>query len=438
MAARPFHMAWFTPFKTPSWRTPWSGEVATEWFTGEYHIDMARALERAGFDFMMFEDSTLVSEAYGGTAENDLKHGLHSPKGDPIPLLPILARETRDIGFIGTMSTSFYQPFLVARTMATLDHLTRGRIGWNIVTSSEDVAAQNYGIEKLLPHDERYEQAQEFTDVVKRLWDSWEPGAIVADRETGSYADYTKVHPIHHKGKYFSVRGPLNLPPGPQGHPTICQAGGSPRGRDFAAANADCLLTASNGIAKMKEFREDIRSRAVAHGRNADDIKVLYIVQPVLAESDEAAQELAAFRDKVDQDAIEIQLGFLSILTELDFKAFDLDEELPEGLTTNGHQTTLDSFVSAAKGKTLREAVSGGRTQAVPLIGTPASVAAQMEEVMDEVGGDGFLVRGEPRYSHTRRYVDEIASGLAPELRRRGLIRTEYTGKTLKENLRAF
>ncbi len=322
--------------------------------------------------------------------------------------------------------------------MATLDHLTRGRIGWNIVTSSEDVAAQNYGIEHLLPHDERYEQAQEFADVVFKLWDSWEPGAIVANRETGHYADYTKVHPIHHKGKYYSVRGPLNLPPGPQGHPVICQAGGSDRGRDFASANADTLLTSSNGVERMKEFRDDIRARAAAHGRNPDDIKVLFIVQPVLADSMEEAKDLAARRDAVTDDSIEVQLGLMSILTEMDFKAFDLDAPLPEGLTTNGHQTTLDHFVRMARGKTLREAVSGGRTQSVPLVGTPDSVAAEMDEIMQEVGGDGFLVRGEPLFSHTRRYVDEIASGLAPALRKRGLIRDGYAHATLKENLRAF
>lgn len=438
MPAKPFHLAWFTPFKTPSWKTPWSGDVAESWLNGEYYVDMARALERAGFDFMMFEDSTLVSESYGGTAENDLKHGLHAPKGDPIPLLPILARETSHIGLVGTMSTSFYPPFIVARVMATLDHLTRGRIGWNIVTSSEDIAAQNYGMDVLPPHDERYDRAQEFVEIVTQLWDSWEPGAIIADRELNKYADHTKVKPIHYVGKYLRCRGPLNLPPGPQGHPVLCQAGGSPRGRDFAAGNADTLLTHSGSIEKMKEYRDDIRERATGHGRNPDDIKVLYIIQPVMADTDEAAEEMARHRTAMTQDQIETQLGIMSITTEINFKAFDLDEPLPEGLTTNGHQGSLDAFVKMAAGRPLREALADQQSRSLPLVGTPDTVAAKMQEAMEEVGGDGFLIRGEPVFSHTRRYIDEIASGLAPALRRRGLIRERYDHPYFKDNLRAF
>ncbi|GGL02344.1 NtaA/DmoA family FMN-dependent monooxygenase [Nocardia jinanensis] len=436
--ADPFHLAWFTPFKTPAWKSPWAAGTATEWLNGDYYIDMARALERAGFDFMMFEDSTLVSDTYGGSQDNDLKHGLHSPKGDPVPLLPILAQHTKHMGFIATMSTSFYPPFILARTMATMDHLTRGRVGWNVVTSSENLAAQNYGIEKLLEHDERYVMAEEFITVVKGLWDSWEPGAIIADRETGVLVDPTKVHPIHHKGKYFDVRGPLNLPPGPQGHPVICQAGGSPAGRDFASKHANVLLCQPSGLDEMKEYRDDIRARAAAHGRNPDDIKVMYIIQPVLGETAQEAKELAARRDELTQDQIETQLGIMSITTEVDFAQFDLDSPLPEDIHTNGHASSLKSLVKAAAGRTLREALLGRTNPAVPLVGTPDSVAAQLEEVADAVGGDGFLVRGEPVRTHSRRYVDEIASGLAPALRRRGLIRSAYDKPTFKANLSAF
>ena len=153
MGAAPFHLAWFTSFNAPAWRSDWGGDTGTDWLTGEYHIDMARQLERAGFDFMMFEDSTLVSDTYGGTTENDLKHGLHSPKGDPVPLLPVLAQHNTRMGFIATMSTSFYPPVILARVMATMDHLTKGRVGWNVVTSSEDLAGQNYGLDHLLPQD---------------------------------------------------------------------------------------------------------------------------------------------------------------------------------------------------------------------------------------------------------------------------------------------
>ena len=438
MSGTPFHLAWFTPFKTPAWKSPWAADTAHTWFNGQYFVDMARNLERAGFDFMMFEDSTLVSNTYGQSQENDLKHALHAPKGDPVPLLPMLAAATRHMGFIATMSTSFYPPYILARTMATMDHLTNGRVGWNVVTSSEDLAAQNYGMDHLLPHDERYEMSEEFMEVVKGLWDSWEPGAIVADPETGYYADHTKVHPINHVGKYFKVRGPLNLPAGPQGHPVICQAGGSPRGRDFAAKHANVLLSVPNGVDGMKEYRDDIRARAVRHGRNPDEVKVMYIVQPVIGETEADAKEMARRRYELTQDQIETVLGIMSITTEVDFKQFDLDKELPDDITTNGHQSSLESFKKNAKGKTLREALLGKHTEAQPLIGTPDSVAEQMEELVEGCGGDGFLIRGEPVRTHSRRYVDEIASGLAPALRRRGLIRSDYEAKTFKENLTAF
>ncbi|NQX25903.1 NtaA/DmoA family FMN-dependent monooxygenase [Microbacteriaceae bacterium VKM Ac-2854] len=434
----PFHMAWFTPFKTPAWKSPWAADTPLTWLNGDYYIDMAKQLERAGFDFMMFEDSTLVSDTYGGTTENDLKHGLHSPKGDPVPLLPVLAQHTSKMGFIATMSTSFYPPFILARTMATMDHLTKGRVGWNVVTSSEDLAGQNYGLDHLLPHDERYVMAEEYVQVVKALWDSWEPGAIVADRETGVLADHTKVHPIHHDGKYFKVRGPLNLPAGPQGHPVICQAGGSPAGRDFAAKHANVLLSQPKGVEGMKEYRDDIRARALKHGRNPDDIKVMYIIQPVLGETQADAEEMARRRYELTQDQIETVLGIMSITTEVDFKQFDLDQPLPDDVTTNGHQSGLEQFKKRAAGKTVREALMGQSSESVMLVGTPDSVAEQMEEVIDFVGGDGFLVRGEPVRTHSRRYIDEIASGLAPALRRRGLIRSDYSEPTFKQNLAAF
>jgi alkanesulfonate monooxygenase SsuD/methylene tetrahydromethanopterin reductase-like flavin-dependent oxidoreductase (luciferase family) len=158
---------------------------------GEFYIDMARSLERAGFDYMMFEDSSMVSDGYAGTSEVDLKYALYAPKGDPVPLIGMVAQATKHIGLVATMSTSFYPPFLLARTMSTLDHLTRGRVGWNIVTSSEDRAAQNYGMDKLFEHDLRYERADEFVDLVTQLWDSWEADALVMDAERGVYVDHT-------------------------------------------------------------------------------------------------------------------------------------------------------------------------------------------------------------------------------------------------------
>ncbi|NQX14067.1 NtaA/DmoA family FMN-dependent monooxygenase [Microbacteriaceae bacterium VKM Ac-2855] len=435
----PFHLAWFTSFTAPAWRSSWGGDTGTEWMTGEYYVSMARQLERAGFDFMMFEDSTMVSEGGSGSAYMDLKHSLHSPKLDPFPLLPLLAKATKHIGFIATGSTSFYSPYILARVMATMDHLTGGRVGWNIVTSSEDKAAQNYGMDKLPPHDERYDRAEEFVEVVKALWDSWEPGAIVQDRETGTYADHTKVHTIDYQGKYHSSRGPLNMPAGPQGHPVLCQAGGSPKGRDFAAQHANAIVATNPNVAKMKAYRADVRERAAKFGRDPDEIKVLFHAAPVLGET-EAEAKLVWERTYGMGDPLQIEqtLSMISAVTEIDFFQFDLDAPMPQDLTTNGHQSILEDFMKRNEGKTLREALPERAQLGPQMVGTISQVADRMEEIMDEVGGDGFLIRAETGLTHSRRYIDEIASGLAPELRRRGLIRTSYDRELFKDNLLAY
>ncbi|GAA1397690.1 NtaA/DmoA family FMN-dependent monooxygenase [Pseudonocardia kongjuensis] len=437
--ATPFHLAWFTSFTPPAWRSPWGGATDREWMSGDYYVSMVRQLERAGFDFIMFEDSTMVAEAMGGTMEADLKHSLHSPKLDPFPLLPLLARETEHIGLIATGSTSFYPPFILARVMATMDHLTGGRIGWNIVTSSEDIAAQNYGMERLPPHDERYDRAEEFVEIVTALWDSWEPGAVVADRETGRYADHTKVHPIHYVGKYHRSRGPLNMPAGPQGHPVLCQAGGSPKGRDFAAKHADAIVATNPRIDRMKEYRADIRERAARHGRDPDDIKVLFHLGPVLGETEQEARELH-HRVFGMEDPLQIEqtLAMISAVTEIDFGALDLDAPMPQDLRTNGHQSILDDFMRRNKGRTLRESLPERAQLGPQVVGTVESVADQMEAIVAEVGGDGFLIRAETGLTHTRRYIDAICSGLAPELRRRGLIRDGYRHRLFRDNLRDF
>ena len=433
---KPFHLAMFTSFTIPAWRGPWAGGAATEWFTGDYHISLVKQMERAGFDFIMFEDSTYIGEHYGGSTEVSLKHPLGVPKMDPFPLLPLIARETEKIGLIATGSTTFYPPYILARAMATMDHLTGGRVGWNVVTSSEDLAAQNYGIDKLLPHDERYDRAEEFVEIVKALWDSWEPDAIVADREAGRYADHTKVHTIDYAGKFHRSRGPLNMPAGPQGHPVICQAGGSPKGRDLAAKHANAIVATNPRVPYLKEYRADIRARAERFGRDPDDVKVLFHLSPVIGETEEEARDLHhRLFGMEDPLAIERVLAMTSAVTEIDFGGFDLDAPFPQDLTTNGHQSILDDLMKRNRGKTLRQSLSERAQLGPQVVGTIASVADQMESIMDRTGGDGFLMLAAP---HTRRYIDAICSGLCPELRRRGLIRTGYPYATFKENLLAF
>jgi FMN-dependent oxidoreductase (nitrilotriacetate monooxygenase family) len=337
------------------------------------------------------------------------------------------------------MSTLAYPPFLLARLCSTIDGLTGGRFGWNIVTSAEDLAAQNFGIDKLPPRALRYEMADEYMEVVNKLFASWDADAVVLDHAAGIYADHTKVRPIDHVGKFYKVRGPLNTVPSPQGRPVYVQAGGSPRGRDFAARHADSIISVASGPASMKAFRDDIRARAAAAGRDPDDVKVLFCVTPMLGETAQDAHERQARMVNEPYFITDI-LASISAITEIDFAQFDLDKPLPERLVTNGEQGSLDKFQEWGSGKTLRELAvggAGGLVSSVELIGTPDQVADQMAAVMAEVGGDGFLITT-PTLRVSRRYLVEIADGLVPALQRRGLTRTKYAHETLRGNLLDF
>ena len=436
MAAKRFHLGWFTNFTPDLWNEPFSNG-GSPW-TGEFYMEMAKALERACFDYIMIEDKLSVSESYGGSAEAYLKHALGMvPKHDPAPLAALMSAATRRLGIVITMSTIAYPPFLLARLSSTLDHISSGRFGWNIVTSAEDYAAQNFGMDQLPARQLRYDMADEYLELVNKLFDSWEPGAIVMDREKGIYADYKKVHPINFKGQFFKCRGPLNTARSPQGRPVYVQAGGSPRGREFAAKHADSIITLVDGIEGMKWYRNDIRERAAAHGRNPDDIKVLYLVIPTLAETKEEAY---AKRDRMISSPafIEQTLALVSAITDIDFSKYDLDSVLPH-LTTNGEQGSFDKFQQSGSGKTLRQLIyeSAEFDSSIELIGTPDQVAERMGEIIEEVGGDGFLITMHNQ-SVSRKQVIEVTDGLVPALKRRGLVRTEYQYPTLRENLRAF
>ena len=229
--ARKFHLGWFLQGSSAqAWGEPWSGNIGTEWMVPDFFIEMTKNLERACFDYVLLEDSSYVGESYGGSREIYLHHGLSTPRQDPSIVAALLARETKRIGIVTTLGTFAYPPYLLARQIASLDQISSGRIGWNAVTGSSDFAARNFGLDGMPPHDERYDIADEYMEVVRKLWGSWEPGAIVANRETGVLVDHTKVHAIDHQGTYFKVRGPLNSGPCAQGQPVIAQAGGSPRG----------------------------------------------------------------------------------------------------------------------------------------------------------------------------------------------------------------
>ena len=437
MSGKPFHLGWFTNFTPDAWDGPWASADGADW-SGSFYVDMAKALERACFDYIILEDTVMVADAYGGTMEGSLKNAVFAPKHDPVPLAALLAGSTSRLGIVATMSTSFYPPYMLARVSATIDHMARGRFGWNIVSSAEDRAAQNFGMVGLPEHDERYDMADEYFDVVCQLWDGWEEDAVVMDRETHTYADFNKVRVTDFVGKYYKVRGPLNTVRPPQGRPVFVQAGASPRGREFASRSADSIIAVATGIEGMKEYRDDVRARMEANGRNPDECKVLFVVSPILgattAEAEAEAERITSAPNYIEQVLVGISSN-----TEIDFAQYELDEPLPT-VTTNGERGSLNKFLEGKGGsetKTLRQLAMERLARCVELIGTPDEVADRMGEVMEAVGGDGFLI-SRPGSGLSRKYISEVTDGLIPALQRRGLARTAYTHEHFRDNLRAF
>jgi FMN-dependent oxidoreductase (nitrilotriacetate monooxygenase family) len=347
-----------------------------------------------------------------------------------------MAAVTKHLGIVPTLSTFAYAPYLVARIVGTLDQVSGGRGGWNMVTGSSDLSAQNFGLDRLPPHDQRYDMAEEYVDIVTKLWGSWEPGAIVADEQNRVLIDPAKVHTIDYEGQYYRSRGPLNSGPCPQGRPVIAQAGGSERGKQFAARYADTIVAHPKGVEAMKAYRTDIIANLAAAGRPASSCKLLYLVGPLLGETAEDAQELKRRRDLQAGQNLDMSLARLGWITNIDFSKFDLDMPLGE-LTTNGHQASLAYFLKRAGKRTLREAMLDYSTsgQSVDLVGTPDQVAGQMGELMEEVAGDGFLIS---MPNVCRRTMAEITDGLVPALQRRGLVRRGYTHKQFRDNLLEF
>jgi FMN-dependent oxidoreductase (nitrilotriacetate monooxygenase family) len=434
---KPFHLAWFLQGSSiQAWGAPWTGNIDDEWMSADMFVDLARTIERACFDYILLEDSIYVGETYGGTRDYYLRKGLSVPRQEPTVVATLMAAATRRLGIVPTLSTFSYAPYLVARIVGSLDQVSGGRGGWNLVTGSSDLSAQNFGMDALPPHDQRYDMADEFIEIVTRLWDSWEPGAIIADREGGVLIDPAKVHTIDYAGHYYRSRGPLNSGPCPQGRAVIAQAGGSERGREFAARHADTIVAHPKGMAAMKQYRADITERLIRFGRDPKSCKVLFLIAPVIAETEDEARERARRRDRQAVANLDVAFARLGWITNIDFSKLDLDA--PVGaLTTNGHQESLRQFLLKAGKRTLREAMEDYATSGltVDLVGTPEQVAGQMGEVMEEVGGDGFLF-SMPNVN--RRTMAEIADGLIPALQRRGLTRRAYAHRHLRDNLLEF
>jgi FMN-dependent oxidoreductase (nitrilotriacetate monooxygenase family) len=316
--------------------------------------------------------------------------------------------------------------------MTTLDHLTEGRVGSNVVVSGGVLAGKNYGMDELPPHDERYEIADEFVDVVTALWESWDEDALGLDHATGTYVDSAKVRPIDHHGKHFDVRGPLNALPPLQRRPPIFQAGGSPVGRSFAAKHADTIVSSAKGVDDMRDYRDEVRAKAVEFGRNPDDIRILYMVSPYLEETDELARRRRAERFAITDERAERRLLMMS--DEIDMKQFSLDEPFPD-IVSDSSTSIVDVFRKWGAGRSLREAAASDEFEAVALTGTPATVADQMQHTFEEVGGDGFLLFGGGGGHLTRRYIDQVCDGLVPELQSRGLVRSVQPDGLFKQRL---
>jgi FMN-dependent oxidoreductase (nitrilotriacetate monooxygenase family) len=429
------HFAWFVGRGTSvhGWGQQWSSLSGANWLDPAIYLDLARALDRACFDYVIIEDGSFVPDAFQGSPDWYLRNAFAVPKADPMPLIPLLGQATTGLGLVATMTTAFYPPYLAARLGATLDHLTRGRVGLNLVTAHNDRSAQNFGLPKHHEHDLRYKMADEWIEIVRQLWQSWPSDAIKADVETGTFTDGANIRPIDFHGEYYRCRGPLNMPAGPQGGAVICQAGGSSAGKAFGARHADTIISRSRGPESAKAYRDDVHRTMAENGRASDTCKILFSTTIVLGETQDEAQEKKRRLDEITIRNLDARLAYMSFLSGMDFSQFDLDEPLPE-IETNASRSLTKNLTSGTGKKTLREMASDTRSGGIDFVGTPDTVAAEMEEVMRFVGGDGYLIT-EPL---TRRTIAEITEGLAPALRKRGLLQSRYSHELFRDNLLAF
>jgi len=355
---------------------------------------------------------------------------------EPTTLLAALSVVTKKIGLGGTVSTSFSEPYNVARAFASIDNISGGRAAWNVVTSSRDAAALNFNQDRIKEHDHRYEIAEEFVDVVRGLWDTWEDGAIVADKKTGKFLDESKVRRLNHKGRFYSVQGPLNIERCPQGHPIIIQAGGSPPGQELSARVADVVFSVVNGDTELaKTNYSSLKGRMAKYGREPHELAVLPGVMPIVGETDEQAkEELSLLQSWMKVDEAKA-LSVLSQRLHFDFSGCSLDDTVPDIPETHRGQTFNRTLLGMARREkmTLRDLfnVAGAARGHWAVYGSPKRIADLFEEWF--VGGmaDGFVLLPPYFPGGLAKFVDLVV----PELQRRGLFRTEYSGSTLRDHL---
>ncbi|MBP0491810.1 LLM class flavin-dependent oxidoreductase [Roseomonas sp. SG15] len=397
----------------------------------DWYRSTAQLAERGLFDLFFIADTpaarTSNLEAYS-------RYPLFMNVFEPVTLLSALAGATQHIGLGGTVSTSFTEPYNVARMFASLDHLSRGRAAWNVVTSANDFAARNFGLDKLPPHARRYDRAREFVDLVGKLWDSWEDDAFVRDRTAGLTFDPAKQHVVDHKGEFFTLHGALNIERPPQGHPVIIQAGASDTGKELAAETAEVVFASDATLEAARRFYDDLKGRMPKFGREPEALKVLAGKPVLIADSQGEAEDMYQTLQHLIHPVVgRMRLG---MDLETDLSDLPLDEPIPEDRiprNSNFHKAYFDKIVEMirSEGLTLRQLYLRYERGNQTLRGTATQVADHLEEWFTAGVADGFMVTPSLMPQGLERFVD----GVVPELQRRGLFRTAYTGRTLRENL---
>ena len=401
--------------------------------TLQYWMDLARLLERGKFDSIFIADILGVYDVYQGSAGSAFTHAVEFPVCDPMMVVPAMAAVTEHLGFGVTGTLSYEPPFSFARRVSTLDHLTGGRFAWNIVTGYLTSAAKAFGLKDQLTHDERYEMADEYMEIMYKLWEgSWEEGAVLRDKQKGVFALADKIHKVTHRGRFYEVEAFHLCEPSPQRTPVLFQAGASSRGRQFAARHAECVFISGLTRPATARIVADLRGRAAAQGRDPASLIIYAALSPVVAPTDEEAR--AKFQDYQDHVSIEGTLALYGGYSGIDFSGCDLDT--PVGyFESNAIQTFVEAFTTAdpERGWTLREIAQFlGVGGFAPIeVGSARTVADAMERWMEETGVDGFNLI----YSVTPHDFADVVNLVVPELQERGIYKKDYSRGTLREKL---
>ncbi|MCI3926280.1 LLM class flavin-dependent oxidoreductase [Paenibacillus sp. TRM 82003] len=394
----------------------------------DYYLKLAQRAEQAKFDSIFIADGLAIN--------SNINFGPFNNFFEPFTLLAAMASVTKSIGLIGTASTTYCEPYDIARKFASLDHVSKGRAGWNIVTTGNEMSAHNFGKEAHLEHSQRYVRANEFLEVTTKLWDSWDDDALAADRQSGMFTDPDKIREIKHEGKLFQVRGPSDIPRSPQGYPVLVQAGSSEDGREFAAKYAEAIYTAQNRLEDAQEFYSDVKKRMIKYGRTPDQLNILPGMAPVVGLTESEAKEKE--QELNEYIVPEYGLHQLSKTFNVDLFTYPLDgplPELPAIESINGGKSRYQVYVDLARREnlTIRQLIhriAFGRGHGT-FAGTPEQIVDYLENWFRSGGCDGFNMLFPTLPYDMERFIELVL----PELRRRGLFRTEYEGRTLRENM---